>query len=86
MDERRDHLLVMKDDERPPSPGGDERFCPLPKRPTSPLRFTAWFWRLLKSQRVLVLSAAVLVIVIDRSTLLCVRLSDSIKFYCRPKP
>jgi hypothetical protein len=35
---------------------------------------------------VLVLSAAVLVIVIDRSTLLCVRLSDSIKFYCRPKP
>jgi hypothetical protein len=38
---------------------------------------------LLESQRVLVLSAAVLVIVIDRIALLCVRLGDSIKFQHR---
>jgi len=43
-------------------------------------------WRFLESQCVLVLSAAVLVIVIDRSNLLFVRLSDSIKFYQCPKP
>jgi hypothetical protein len=39
-----------------------------------------------ESQRVLVLSAAVLVLVIDRSTLLCVRLKDTIKFQHRSKP
>jgi hypothetical protein len=55
-------------------------------RESSPpaLRCILWFWRAFGSGVVLVLSAAVLVIVIDVSIIRCNRLGDTIEFHRHP--